>query len=81
MVLNIGSFALDFTGSLGRQLGDRGVDTFLPLTAYRHRSSFHQQQPRDRPSYSARAARHQTNLLTEWFHGFQLRPSGADNVG
>ena len=32
MALNIGSFALDFTGSLRRQLRDRAIDGFLPLT-------------------------------------------------
>jgi hypothetical protein len=74
MTPNIGSFPLDFTGSFRRQLGHGTIDGFLPLTAYCHRRALQQQHLGDGPSYSASAARDQTNLLTEWFHEVQHRP-------
>jgi len=40
LVLNIGSFALDFTGCFCRQLRHGSIHAFLPLTTYRNDSAF-----------------------------------------
>jgi hypothetical protein len=40
LALNIGSFALDFTGCFCRQLRHGSIHAVLPLTTYRNVSAF-----------------------------------------